>query len=254
MKNLLFLMFVLQTVFAFGQKPSNNLKGTFKNQSKWSSYSSLEFNGKGKVVINDKDQYEFFERNDSIFVLYEDGSLLLGKMNDNELKGYSKKIAKYTFTSTDKKFTYDKKAEGADKRLELIEKYYIVNYVNADKLFGKKKKGSFRSSMQIMKEENQKLCDADLDLACMQIFVYGLTDKSLGALSVLLAPKEKKVEDIKEDKDMEKLGNKIIKLGNPEGYGLLYSYYTLVGQDDKAKEINEKGKKEGCRMCHSNKY
>ncbi|KUF43443.1 hypothetical protein [Myroides marinus] len=253
MRNLLVLVLALQAVFAFGQKASNNLKGVFKNQSSWSSYTTLDFNGKGKVVINDKDQYEFFERNDSIFVLYEDGPLLFSKLNNNQLKGITKKVAKYTFTSKDKEFSYEKAAAGVDKRLDLIQQYYIVNYVNPDKLFGKKK-GSFKSSMQVMRAENQKLCDLDLDLGCIQIFAYGLTEKSLGALSVLLAPKEKKVEDIKEDKDMEKLGNKIINLGNPEGYGLLYSYYTLVGQDDKAKEINEKGIKEGCRMCKSNKY
>lgn len=75
-------MLALQAVFAFGQKASNNLKEVFKNQSSWSSYTTLDFNGKGKVVINDKDQYEFFERNDSIFVLYEDGPLLFSKLNN----------------------------------------------------------------------------------------------------------------------------------------------------------------------------
>lgn len=104
-----------------------------------------------------------------------------------------------------------------------------------------------------MKKENQKLCDLDLDLACMQIFVYGVGEKSLDAISVLFDSSKKEVGKPKEDAELEKLGYKIIELGNPEGYGLLYSYFTLIDQEDKAEAINDKGIKEGCKMCVSNK-
>lgn len=57
MRKLLYLLFALQTVFAFGQQKSNNLIGTFKNKSFWSfSFSTLEFDGKGKVKIDNEER------------------------------------------------------------------------------------------------------------------------------------------------------------------------------------------------------
>lgn len=243
-------MFALQAVFAFGQKASNNLTGTFKNKSLWSSYSTLEFDGKGKVTLNGKSKYEFFERNDSIFVMYEDGSLLFSKVNGNQLKGLNKKVKKVTMTSTDNAFTYGAKVAGADKRLDLVQEYYLVNYVESDKLFARKGKGMFLDSMKQTKEANQKLCDLDLDLGCVQVFVYSLTDISLNVLTGI--SEAKGVKDIEKNKKLEDLGYKIIKLGNPEGYALLFSYYTLIDENVKAKELNEKGLKEGCVICVSN--
>lgn len=252
MKKVLFLVFVLQAVFAFGQKTSNNLIGKFNNKSFWSQYSSLEFNGQGKVVINNKEKYEFFERNDSIVIMSDSNPIYLSKSN-NQLVGLSKNVKKSTFTSDNGGIKYEKALANNDKRLGLVEQYYQINYVKGDKLFEGKKKGNFASSMQVLKKENQRLCDLDLDLGCIQVFVYSLGEKSLGLISVLWDKNKKEVEDIKPDAELEKLGNKIIKLGNPEGYGLLYSYYTLIGLDAKAKEVNDKGLKEGCKICESNK-
>lgn len=253
MKKLVFLVLALQTVFAFGQKPSNNLVGTFENQGKKNKYASFNFDGKGKVTVNNKDKFEFFEKNDSIYVLHEDDLLAFVKTNDNQLKGLSKKIDKSTYATRDRGFKYEKTSVAGDKRADLVEQYYQVNYTRANKMFAKKKKGNFLSSMQTMKKENQRLCDLDLDLGCVQIFVYSLGDKSLGLISVLFDSSAKEVQDIKPDEELEKLGYKIIDLGNAEGYGLLYSYYTLIGKDDKAKTINDKGIKEGCKVCLSNK-
>ncbi|MTG98442.1 hypothetical protein NWE55_16240 [Myroides albus] len=98
MKRLLLLVIILQSVFAFGQKASNNLVGKYKNKSFWSFYNtSLEFDGKGTAILDEKEYYDYFERNDTIYVLAGGDGVFLEKKNGNELKGFSRKVKKSTF-------------------------------------------------------------------------------------------------------------------------------------------------------------
>lgn len=179
--------------------------------------------------------------------------VFLEKKNGNELKGFSRKVKKSTFISLDNEFKYAPKAPGMEKRLELLEKFYYLNYVEGDRLLERKGKGMFMDSMSKIKQGNQKLCDAGLDTACIQVFIYGLGEKAIDVVSVLGDKNAKEVKHPQADAELEKLGSKIIEMGNNEGYGLLYSYYTLIDQEKTGIEWNEKGLKKGCRLCASNK-
>ncbi|MEK6492586.1 hypothetical protein [Myroides odoratimimus] len=254
MRKLLLLVIVLQSFFAFGQKISNNLVGKYKNKSFWSFvYTSLEFDGKGTAIVDGKEYYDYFEKDNTVYVLAGGGGLIFEKVNGNELKGISKKVRKSTFIAHDDEFKYGPKTPGSEKRLELLDKFYNWNYVETDALFERKGEGNFMASMKTVKQGNQKLCDAGLDTACIQVFIYGLGEKAIGVVSVLSDDSVKKVEHPKADPELEKLGYKIIDMGNNEGYGLLYSYYTIIDQEKKGIELNEKGLKKGCRLCASNK-
>ncbi|MFD0701788.1 hypothetical protein [Myroides pelagicus] len=115
MRNLLVVLFALQAVFAFGQKASNNLIGTFKNKSFWILTNTLEFDGKGKVNVNGKAKHEFFERNDTIFILQDNNPMYLIKQGKNQLKGFSKNIKRSTFNSTSDSFEYGKMSKEMNK-------------------------------------------------------------------------------------------------------------------------------------------
>lgn len=240
------LIIMCCTIVAYSQTVSNNLIGNYNAKNKKSLYSSLQFDGNGKVNINEMDEYEFFERNDSIIILVDKTVFVLQKMKNNELKGISEWVNGDVFKSKEKEFQYAENAPSKTKRAKYIAKYYDINFKDIMN-YTVGEGDSFNVILNDLKTKNEVLCKENFDLSCVQVFVYTLTE-SMGGFDAIFS-ETKDFPTVKPDPALEALGNKIIHLGNVEGYGLLSQYYDLINDKQKAQSFKETGLELGCKLC-----
>ena len=241
--SLLLLFCVAQLSFA--QNITNTLKGNFKTKSKDAMYSFFDFDGAGQVNVSEYKSYPYFERNDSVIIILQKSAFVF-KKNKNELKGVSDWIDGQIYKSNDKVFQYAVENPDLNKRNIHLSNYYDINIKNISKYLNTANL-NFDDVLKDLKAKNEVLCKEDFDLSCIQVFAYSLTDL-VGGFNAVFSDSTK-VIDIQPNPELETLGNKIIQLGNPEGYGLLASYYKILKQDSKADELIEKGLEQGCEMC-----
>lgn len=231
----------------FGQNITNTLKGEFKTKSKDALYSYLNFDGAGQVDFSGYNTYPFFERNDSLIILVDKAAFVL-KKNKDELVGISDWIEGIKYKSNLKQLmSIPQTNPELQKKAELYAHYYTENYLKVAKLFTDDLNDShYNKIIDQLIIHNENLCNQNLDLGCIQVFSLKMTNE-MGGVAAALNLSEDFV--LKPNKYFEELGNKIIQLGNPEGYGLLASYHFLTREKEKADKFLEIGLEKGCQMC-----
>ena len=237
------LILILFGQIIFAQNLSNNLSGEYETKAKDTLYPYLIFDGNGMVDISGYKSYPFFERNDSVIILVDKSPFVL-KKNKEELIGITDWIEGNKYKSKSKnKSTSTSNLETAT----LYSTFYDVNYTRTKSLFDDNlSENDLQKIMNNLFTENEKLCNKNLDIACVQTFSLKLTEDIGGIESALSLSED---FEMKPNVYFENLGNKIISLGNAEGYGLLATYYTLIRDKEKTDKILEKGLEEGCEMC-----
>lgn len=243
-KLLFFLIFSIS--FLNAQNLSNNLKGTYTTKNKSAMYSSFHFDGNGKVKVNDyEDEYIFYEKNDSIFILVDKSPFVMVKNSKGVLKGITHWIENENFKSSTKNFEYAPSNSNHQRYLQLLDQYYVLNFDKGFDLILEAQPDHRMATIEEIQLGNKKICDQDFELACVQEFAYRLTNM-LGGLESYLngTPVE-----VKDDKGLLDLGKKIIRLGNPDGYGLIASYYMALGDEEQSNNYLNQGLENGCKIC-----
>lgn len=247
MKTILSIFLLQFALFTFGQNPSNTLNGLYKNSAKNSLYSTLNFDGNGKVTVSEMDAYDFFERNDSVVILVDRIPFVLKKNKSNILKGVGDWIDGESFKSTEKSFTYNQMTPANIQRAKWVANHYDINYKNIlDYAFDENIGFDQLNKNLIIK--NESACNEGFDLACIQVFSLKLIE-NMGGFSQIVNSDSIKNIKAQPDDDLEKLGQKIITLGNAEGYGLLANYYMFLGNEEKFKYYKDLGLENGCKLC-----
>jgi hypothetical protein len=249
MKKLLFLATVFIASSLFAQEVTNTLSGTFKSKKKDDLYSPLVFDGKGKVLIGEFDEVgnEYFERNDSVVVFVEK-TFFIFKKDKNQLKGISDWVDKSTYKSNLKSFDNTAQSDPQlSKRANFLAKHYDLNFKNNSNILFEMDEQSLTKKLKENELGNEKLCNEGFDESCKIVFAYKFSEQSGGIFETLNNAENLK---IKPNKELENLAKKVIDLGNPDGYGLFYTYYFFTGDKKKAEENLQKGLDLGSLYCH----
>jgi len=224
------------------QAPSNTIEGYFKSSKKDALYTSIHLDGKGHALINDGFQAEYVQNGDKLYV-FPDKSVFVFKVENGKLKGESSWVEKATFKKievpfSEEPFVFPSYTIDAG----LLYDFYKLNY----------KEGTDEGSFYIFENEEDyvkqtaALCDKGLTAACGAYFGT-LYLQSAGGLESLLDEEAKK--DFSSNPQMEKIANRMIKLGDARGYGLLGSYLYAIGKEEEAVKIYNEGMEKGDQNC-----
>ncbi|QES93083.1 hypothetical protein F0358_10360 [Empedobacter brevis] len=244
---LLATLFMVSTLFA--QQATNTLEGVFTTKAKDELYNPFKFDGKGKVTINEfgEDGYEFFERNDSV-VIFVEKTVFIFKKEKNQLKGISdwvdKKVYKSNLKSLENKRQTDSKLA---QRANWMAQNYDINFKNNATFLFDLDENSLIQKLKENEAANAKLCKEGFDESCKVVFAYKFAEESGGVFETLNAADELK---LKPNKELEQLAQRVIDLGNPDGYGLFYTYYYFTGEKEKAEQFLQKGLDLGSPYCN----
>lgn len=247
MKSISLLTLLFSSTLLFAQHVNNSLEGTFKNKNKESLYGTLVFDGQGKVNINDMKMYEYFERHDSV-IIFVDKTTFEFKKEKDRLIGISDWVDQEVFKSNGKmSIATLPKNDHLQQRANWLSQYYDINYqLGTNLLESVTDEADLEKQMNILANENKKLCVQGFDLGCIQQFSHEMMAE-MGGISEAFNLDEN--YRMKPQKKFEDLANRVIELGNPDGYGLLSTYWQLTGDATKAQEMNDKGIEEGCELC-----
>lgn len=246
MKNLLLLISLLTSIGIDAQTLSNNLKGSYTSNDKTTMYSSLHFDGNGKVKINDyEEEYIFYEKNDSLYVIVDKTPFTFAKKSKGELLGTSDWVEGVKYKSKSKNFEYAPVNPSQAQYLKLLDQYYILNFKDAFELLLSSQPNDRNITMEDIQMKNKMICDQDFELACVQEFAYRITNMMGGIESML----NQTPAEITDDKGLLDLGKKIIRLGNPDGYGLISTYYSVLGNEEESNNYLKMGLENGCKIC-----
>jgi len=239
MKNYLNLLLLLLASFTVNaQDISNSLAGYYKNNSNDGWYTSIHFNGKGHALVNDSAPAEYFQKGENVYVLVDNNVFIL-TLTKKELKGISTWVEKLKFkpqaVPTDDDYLREFNQYTIDPNL--LYAYFLENFdekTGDASMNGLMNPSEYTNSME-------KLCDKDLTISCGALFGM-ISLEELGGMDALLSDS---VKQIKENPKLEKLANKMIALQDFRGYGLLGSYYLMIGNETKAREIFDLGSENG---------
>lgn len=246
-------LFLLTTLFMvsalFAQQATNTLEGVFTTKAKDELYNPLKFDGKGRVTIGDFDEvgYEFTERNDSVIIFVEK-TVFIFKKEKNQLKGISDWVDKKVYKSNLKSF--ENKAQSNPKlaqRANWMAQNYDINFKNNASFLFDLDENSLNQKLKENETANAKLCKEGFDESCKVVFAYKFAEQSGGVFETLNAADEIK---LKPNKELQQLAQRVIDLGNPDGYGLFYTYYYFTGQKEKAEQFLQKGLDLGSAYCN----
>ena len=242
MKLFLGILFSLSVnMITNGQEISNSLEGYYSTSKKDALYSSIYFDGKGHVLINDNFSGEYFQKDDFVYV-FPDKSVFIFKVDKDKLKGVSNWVDKITYKLTKIPSNDDFERIFKTYKIDptLLYQYYIQNFKEGtDEV-------SFLALEDSLKYKNQMedLCDKNLTSACGALFGMNILD-AVGGLEVLLDEEKNNTVELNPDAKIEMIAHKMINLNDFRGYSLLGSYYMMLGKTDEAKLIYEEGSEKG---------
>lgn len=234
MKGIIFyfaLIFFSLSLRGFSQ-PSNELTGRFEGPKK-NTYSSFEFNGNGFVRINQSINGEYFHENDSLFI-FSGVDVALYEVSKSRLKGISQwvKNESLKLVKQPKDVFFPN-----SQRAIWLKRYYRNNYFLS--YSDQQTEEEINEALTAMDSINHTLCMEGLDLGCMQNFSYLLMQFKEGN------------QDYSEAywTQLDQLANRVIALGNPDGYGLKYTYHLLRDELDLATSVLNQGVDLGSQLC-----
>lgn len=225
------LLFVGGTITGWAQ-PKNDLVGIYEGGKK-NTYSSFEFRGNGYVRINESLNGEYFHENDSLYI-FTGIDVAIYEISKAKLKGLSQWVKNESL-----KLTRD--GEGVHfpnpQRANWLKSYYLNNYFIPT--VDQQSEEQISDILNRMNEINHHLCTEGLDLGCVQNFSYllmqydeNLQSPSNGYWTSLF-----------------QLAQRVIQLGNSDGYGLMYSYHLLRDETELAEKVLNQGVDLGSQLC-----
>lgn len=234
--NFKLVLFSFIGLTTYAQNISNNINGYFKNTKKDNLYSSIHFNGKGHAIINDAYPAEYFIQ-DNLLYIFPDKSVFIFEVEKNKIKGVSNWVEKQTFKEatvpTNEEYEIIFEAYTIDPNL--LQQFYSYNYnEKTDEVSW----FAFEEPEEYL-NEMQKLCDKGLTLACGALFGMKYIEATGGFENLF------ENQQISENKELEKIAQKMVNLGDGRGYTLLGSYFLSLGNTEKAKEVLTIGSEKG---------
>lgn len=232
MKNkLALLLLFLSSYIVSAQNADNSLHGYYEADNDKVLYDSFSFEGNGKVLISGMDYGDYFTRNDSL-IIYPDKSIFIFKIKNDKLIGISNWVEKGSWThkkeAPEIQKLYD--SVSTQKKAGLLAKYYDQT------------KNLSKVGYDISGKISEKLCKEGLAKACMNLFGSKMIEYTPGLLS---EPEKIPLKKLKPNLELILLSERIIELGEPEGYTLLGSYYYTLGLKKEAFEAWDEGEKKG---------
>lgn len=228
------LLFISMQLFA---QPKNALTGEYAGHEKYAHHNFV-FMGNGKVFINREIQAEFYYENDSLFI-FKDMDISIYKMEKNKLIGLTPWEKNQTLKL--KKNTVDviNPIEMVHPRADWLKRFYKNNAQS--RLSEMMDNGELALHFKAINEENERLCFEGFDLGCIQNYSF---------LTLQLMNEQETVDTHKSEfLQLKHLAERVIQLGNPDGYGLLYSYFVMKDEESLGEEYLELGLALGSQLC-----
>lgn len=225
------------TLIMLKAQPQNNLIGVYEGNNDY-MYNRMEFLGNGKVKVNKDIKGEYYHENDSLFV-FIDLELSTYRLKDNELIGMSVWENDQVLKLNKKSLKNYKNAEGDVQRAYWMKRFNS-NFSRIN-LAHSLDRGDLPVFFQKIQNENEELCSEGFDLACIHSFSFTT------------------LQMIQDDSDLQtvnsyyvklkSIAERVIELNNPDGYGLLYSFYVMKDREKEGEEFLEQGMKLGSELC-----
>lgn len=215
-------------------QPKNDWTGEYTGNKKFMNQKLL-FLGNGKVRINDEIDGEFFYENDSLFV-FRNSETSIYKIDKSSITGLSKWEKNNTLKLKKNSNSQINLIEMENPRANWLKRFYKIN----DELKVEKYNNlqDLVEAYKTMDIENQELCNEGFDLACIQNFSF---------IAHLLM-NENQLENI-DFNHLKDIAEKVIALGNSDGYGLMYSYFVMNDQENLGEHYLEQGLELGSQLC-----
>lgn len=232
-KLLVLVTALLGTGCMFAQKADNALQGYYEEQGNETFYKGFSFDGNGKVVGGVSNGY-YFTRNDSLIV-YPDKGVFIFKIKKDKLIGASEWVDKgiWVRKKDSTEINNRKNPQQAQKKAALLAGFYdkTKKWSELDALFSDE-----------LLAVNEDFCNKGLPKACLNTFGIKMVKYTPDLLE---DPEKLKAKKMKPHPELIQLSQKIISLGETEGYNVLGSYYLILGLRDKALETWTEGEKHG---------
>ena len=231
-------VFVMMSIFCisgftWAQKVDNALQGYFEETGDETMYKGFNFDGNGKVAGGLRSSY-YFTRNDSLIVI-PDSSVFIFKIKKDKLIGISDWVKGGVWVRKKDSTEVNNRVnpEESQKRATLLAAYYdkTKNMTGLDALFS--------NDYTVISED---FCNRGVAKACLNTFGLKMMEYTPGFLEGHEKIKDKK---LKPHPELIELSQKIINLGEMEGYNILGAYYHLLGLRDKAFATWKEGEKNG---------
>lgn len=240
MKHFLYVLLLLFIGFFSNAsaQPRNDLKGIYAGNSKY-TYNRIELFGNGKSVINKEIPAEYYHENDSLFV-FVDMNVSIYLIEKRNIKGITKWQKNENLKLISKAEKNDEITFEPSQRANWLKRFYLNN--SQSKLSKLMDDGLLPLHFEQINLENKLLCDEGFDLGCIQNFSY-LT------LQLLNHDYQTVDKNAIEFDQLKNIAQRVIDLNNPDGYGLMYSYYVMKDEEKKGEEYLDKGMSEGSQLC-----
>ncbi len=233
--SVVFLFFF--TFIMLKAQPKNDLVGLYEGSNHY-MYNRFEFLGNGKVKVNKDLKGEYYHENDSLFV-FVDLELSVYHLEKDEIVGRSVWENEQRL-KLQKKSLKNKKYEQGDEQRAIWMKRFNANFSKIN-LAHSLDRGDLPVFFQKIQNENESLCSEGFDLACIHSF-------SFTTLQMIQDDTDDQTVNSYYAK-LKEIAERVIELNNPDGYGLLYSFYVLKDKQQEGEEFLEKGMSLGSDLC-----
>lgn len=232
----------LSFIMAQKNKVDNNFLGKYVAQKTSSLYTKFEFDNNGKVTVGDLIfEEDFFVKDDSLFII-PNKDVLIFKISKNKktLKGISNWVKDETWEFENKGVDKRTNDSLAKNKANLVCEYYVKTRKNKN-MFDLILDADFKKEYIAVLTD---LCDKGYARACGELLGNNMMDE-MGGISVVMG--KGKPNKLVENPENIKLCQRMIELGDTDGYVLLGQYYFALGkkaegqkQIDKAIELGSK--------------
>lgn len=227
---ILAVFFMYSTIQAQGV--DNKFLGKYIAQSKSELYEDFAFYNNGKVGISEIFNADYFVKEDTL-IIFPDKSMFKFIIKKNELLGVSEwvKNGKWVLTKNN---VEDKRKDNdfAKRNALLLNEYYEKTRIKENPteiLFNEKLKAEYMKTIE-------NLCSRGLVRACKEVFGMH-TLNQIGGIEKVLT--NKATSSIEDNPQLLEIANNVVKIDSLEGYQLLFLYYTITKQTDKANKAAE---------------